>query len=417
MAALRALGRRTAGFLLRQPRMFQLMLARRALHGVASNLTVQYNSLYATALGASPVQLGLLQGAGNAVAALVSLPAGWLIDTHSLKKVMIVGTIMLVSSGLVYSIAPHWTLLYAGIVLYIMGSRITCTACTVIGATELANRDRATARGLCRTLSSVVVLTVPMVAAWIISLSGGIGVAGMRPLYIIQSALFVAILLLLALFLRDRSRTEETTHRRSVLKGFAEVFAQHRDAARIMIMVALMDLPWSMAQPFTPLFAHQCKGADEFILGGMAVALNVVPLLFSIPLGRLADRWGRKKVLFALAPLAYASNLCLVFAPGRYLLIVAGLLFGFNSISMGIATAMASEIVSRKQMGKWISIVTLVRGLVSIPAPFIGGLLWDHIGPSAVFVVAIAIDAGLRLPLLASIRETLDLDVNQERVR
>jgi hypothetical protein len=59
------------------------MLLRSPLHGLALNLSVQYNSTYSTSMGAIPVQLGILQGAGNAAGALVSLFAGWFIDRNS----------------------------------------------------------------------------------------------------------------------------------------------------------------------------------------------------------------------------------------------------------------------------------------------------------------------------------------------
>ena len=89
---------RTAGFVQRQPSDFKLMLVRRSIHALAINLSAQYNSIYATALGASPVQLGSLSSAGNAIAALISLPAGWLIDRYSLKKVFLSGTALMAVS-------------------------------------------------------------------------------------------------------------------------------------------------------------------------------------------------------------------------------------------------------------------------------------------------------------------------------
>ena len=163
-----------------------------------------------------------------------------------------------------------------------------------------------------------------------------------------------------------------------------------------------------------PLYAHQIKGADEFALGAIYLAISIVPLVASIPLGRLADRYGRKKLLFSVAPLTCAANLCLVLAPtrdgqGSLLLLLCGVLFGFNSISMALASSMTAEIMPKDQMGRWIGIVSLVRGLLAIPAPLIGGLIWDHVGPQYVFIAAIAIDALVRLPLLSSVQETLNL--------
>jgi MFS family permease len=48
----------------------------------------------------------------------------------------------------------------------------------------------------------------------------------------------------------------------------------------------------------------------------MAGATVVAQLVFGIPVGRLADRIGRKRVIYLLAPLWYASNLFLAFSPG-----------------------------------------------------------------------------------------------------
>ena len=95
------------------------------------------------------------------------------------------------------------------------------------------------------------------------------------------------------------------------------------------------------------------------------------------------------------------------------LLVLSGIFFGFASINMAIASAMTAEIMPKGQMGRWIGIVSLIRGLFSIPAPILGGLIWDHVGPQYVFMAAIAIDLFLRLPLLASVRETLHLHVDE----
>ncbi len=196
--------------------------------------------------------------------------------------------------------------------------------------------------------------------------------------------------------------------------GYAVVFKHGPDVWRLVLARGFMELPWTMAQPFIRLYARDFKGADAFVLGGISTAAALVPMLISIPVGRLADRYGRKKLLFAVAPLPFLANLCLVFAPatgttGTLFLLLHGLLFGFNSISMGLASSMTAEIVPKDQMGRWIGTVSLFRGLLAIPAPLIGGLIWEHIGPQYVFFAAIAVDAFFRLPLLASVRETLHL--------
>jgi MFS family permease len=408
IAALRTLWYRYGAFLRRQKRNFKIMLLRRALHALGVNLTNQYNSIYAVALGADPVQLGSVLSVGNAVAAAVTVPAGWLIDRYSLKKVTLSGTVLLLFSALCYALAPDWRLLYAGIGFLYMGVRITCTSCTVIGARELANEERATARGVCRTFSSLLTVLTPMLAAWLITLSGGINVGGIRPLYFIQLAIFGSILVLVLRFVRE-PQDREAAAGRGGLSDFTEIFRGRPLLIRVLAMLALMDIPWTMVRPYMPLFAHQYKGAAELQLAGLAVTISIAPLLFALPLGRLADRYGRKKLLFFIAPVSYLSSALLIGATGPLMLFLAGLCFGFNSIATALGAAMASEIVPKEQMGRWFGLIGLTRGLVSVPAPLLGGLIWEHAGPRYVFIFAVLLDAALRLPLLASIRETLDL--------
>jgi MFS family permease len=261
---------------------------------------------------------------------------------------------------------------------------------------------------LCRTLSAMITLATPVLAAWLVARGGGINIQGMRPLYYIQLGIFGLIMIVLVLFLREPER-QGGGKARLALSEFAEIFRGRPVLIRMLAMLALMDIPWSMVQPYMPLFAHQFKGAEEVQLAGMAVTVSIASLLFAIPLGRMADRRGRKKLLFLIAPVSYLSSFLLIRATGPMMLFLAGLCFGFNSIATALAAAMASEMVPKEQMGRWIGLIGLIRGLVSIPSPLVAGLIWEHIGPQNVFIFAVLLDAAVRLPLLASIGETLRL--------
>lgn len=409
LTRVRKLLQRAICFVQQQTDNFKLMLWRRTLHAVASSLCLQYNSIYATLLGANSTQLGALRSVGNAIGALAALPAGWFIDYYSLRPVLLLSTLMLAASSMLYFAAPHWTWLYAAVTLYYLGLRITCTSCTVTCAEELPDEERATGRGFCQTLSSIAKIATPPLAAWVISVSGDLGLSGIRPLYVIQALIFLTIFLLLLTQLRGLPVVRASGD--GILFSVAQVFKQGADVVRLLLVMGLMEIPWSLTEPFMPVYAYQFKGADEFMLSGIQMAITVVPVLISIPLGRMADRYGRKRLLFAVAPLAYVGNLCLVFAPAKGpltcpLLLLYGVMFGFNSISMALVSSMTAEIMSEELMGRWIGIVILFRGLVSIPAPLIGGLIWERVGPRHVFLAAIAIDAILRLPLLGLTQET-----------
>jgi MFS family permease len=139
----------------------------------------------------------------------------------------------------------------------------------------------------------------------------------------------------------------------------------------------------------------------------MATATVVAKLVAGIPVGRLADKIGRKRVIYMLTPLWYASNLLLVFAPGPVTLVLSSVLLAFYSISSGATNAMTLEVISLEEQGRWGGLLGFFAGLVTIPAPILGGLIWRELGPMYVFLIPIGLDLLLRIPLLATVPETL----------
>jgi MFS family permease len=139
----------------------------------------------------------------------------------------------------------------------------------------------------------------------------------------------------------------------------------------------------------------------------MASATVVAQLVFGVPVGRLADRIGRKRIIYSLTPLWYASNLFLAFSPSPITLVLSAVLLAFYSISSGAANAMTLELLPLEQQGKWGGLLGFFTGLATIPAPIIGGLVWRELGPMYVFVIPIVLDLFFRVPLLATVPETL----------
>jgi len=52
-------------------------------------------------------------------------------------------------------------------------------------------------------------------------------------------------------------------------------------------------------------------------------------------------------------------------------------------------------------------LIGFFSGLACIPAPIIGGLIWENLGPEWVFITITAIDLIIRTPLLYMVPETL----------
>jgi MFS family permease len=405
---------KAADFLKRQRRDWYVTVTRSSLDRFVYQMVVPYLSIYTVALGATATQLGLVNSLGMGIAGLMSLLSGWLIDRIGIKKIYLTGITMLAISYLTYGLATNWAIIIVAMMAYWLGFTTSVHSCATVCANSLANQDRATGMSLCETFAAGFLgMAGPMLGALMVTEFGGVNVRGIRPLFFIALAGTVVTFLLIYTQLSDRRWTSQSVARASLFKDFSQVFKQGRNLKRWLVISSVTFLPLGMVLPFCQVFAHEFKGADQYVLGYMVTGFALTPLVFGIPFGRLADRIGRKKVLYLIAPLFWASNLTLIWAPGPGFLIAAGILQGFYFISGTVAGAMTFELVPAEQMGRWLGIIRFFRLLLSAGSAYAAGVIWDNLGPQYVFLTVIGLDLFIRIPLLMGMPETLDLRIEK----
>ena len=93
------------GFLKRQQRDWKVTMVRSSSAMFFYRMIFPYVSVYAMALGATGTQLGIINSVGMGIAGLVSPFIGWLIDRTSVKRIYLIGIVLLAVSYLVYGLA------------------------------------------------------------------------------------------------------------------------------------------------------------------------------------------------------------------------------------------------------------------------------------------------------------------------
>jgi len=407
---------KSIAFLRRQHRDWKITVARTSLFRFSYQMIFPYLSIYIVALGASATQLGIVNSIGMAAAGLVGPLAGWLIDRIGAKTIYLIGIGLLAISYLIFGLAQAWTIIIFAMLAHWLGQATSIHSCATICGNCLTNEDRATGMAVCESVAAGLLGMVgPMVGALLVTTFGGVNVEGIRPLFFVCVAITVGTFLFILTQLSNRKWGELGVTGTSFLEDFSQVFKKGRYLKQWIILMSVGQLPMGMVLPFSQVFAHEIKGADQYVLGAMVTGSALTALLLGMPLGILADKFGRKKVLYCTIPLFWISNLLLIWSPGSALLIAAGVMQGFFFINGPLAAAMERELVPLEHMGRWLGINRFFRMLLTAGLAYVAGIIWDNLGPQYVFLMAIGLDLFVRMPLLIRMPETLNLQIGTEQ--
>jgi hypothetical protein len=80
---------------------------------------------------------------------------------------------------------------------------------------------------------------------------------------------------------------------------------------------------------------------------------------------------------------------------------------GFMWAGVSIWTTLRMEMVPREFRGRWEGFLGLFQNIIRVPSLLIGGYLYENVNPILVFIIPILVDACIRMPVLATVPDTL----------
>jgi len=404
-------------FFKRLDRRFKVLLASIGVLSWSSGLSSQYNQLYATFLGADPINLGSLESLGGAASAFFSVPAGWFIDRFGAKKMLIFGISLITVTAVIYSCALNWLMLIPAIVLARVGMWLIMPLADMIIVEVTDYGKRSFAISISRVIWTISSLFSPFIAAIMISYSGGMSAEGIRPLYFVQiPASLLAILLVLAKLEHQPTQKlpSQQLRKLDLIQSYKQLIESEKLLKHWMVAIAAMNF-WAISLPYIPLWMVKVKGADQNILGLIGTLSILSSLLIMMPIGKLSDTIGCKKVFLLFRSLIYAGTLLLTWAPNHIILIIAGILGltalmgapgmgGIGGASSIPLITMFFESFSPEKRGRAQGLVGLLN-LISSMAALLGGILWNMGYMEVVLLLPLLTDILILVPTIVRLPE------------
>jgi MFS family permease len=362
-------------------------------------------------LGAGPEALGLIEGFSDGASSLVKSLAGYLSDKIGKRKpIIIIGYFLTGVFTPLIAVATSW--------LQVLGLRVTAwlgrgargPPRDALLADSVPVGTTGKAFGFHRTMDTLGAIIGPALALFFLTF------LNYQQIIIISVVPGIAAFFVVSFFVQEvrKKRQNEnpvvSTHGYVAIKekGFINSIRTLPKSFKVfLVSVGVFGLGNFSNSLFT-LRAQQVLAPSigalqaSAIAVGLYILLNVAYAAFSLPIGALSDRIGRKRILATGYFISAIVCLITAFLTADFLILVPLFLLAgfFTAITDTMEGTAAADLLPSESRGTGFGVLQTVNGIGDFASSAVVGVLWALISPQIAFTYAAVLSAAGAIILL-----------------
>ena len=340
-------------------------------------------------LGAGALALGWIEGLAEATASVFKLLSGRWSDRAGKRRPFVLAgyTLSACARPLVALAAAPWHVLAVRLTDR-TGKGLRSSPRDALLAASVAPGERASAFGLHRAMDHAGAVVGPLAATAVLAL----WTDDLRTVFWLAAIPGLLCVGVLVVGVREAPAPADALRAHDV----AVAPETHGGLGRLLVALGLFTLG-NASDVFLLLKAGESR-APLATLPILWMALHVVKTVTSVPAGRLADRYGRRRVVGAGWIVYAAIYASFAFAQTQATIWTLFVAYGlYHGLSEGPEKALVAELAPRARWGGAFGLYHLVLGICALAASVLFGALWERFGSPAAFLTS----AGLALAAVA----------------
>lgn len=382
----------------------RVLISTRMLWGLSRGIIYPYLSLYILALGGTPSEIGTINMVGL-VAGIILYPlGGYIADRRGRVKLIGYCTILFGLSHLVYMAAWRWEVVAVAQFLSML-VLFYSPALNALEADSIPPSVRGMGFAFMLAVPDATRIVAPYVGGLLIDSYGGDNAGMLQAMRICWGV--AAVLGFVIAYLRLRYLKETITEediggpagdegvlvmlRESYAKIFESIKWMNKSLRAIVVIEMVASFSVALSAPYWVVYATQVAGVTASQFGLALLVSGIVGVLAALPMGRLIDRFGpRRMILVGLAaasivPLAFISlHYRIGGLPGVVVTLCAVALI--NDMLMPAFATIISNLIPRSRRGRMFSILGERGVSLSIGQFWGGGFLLFPFAALGVFI-------------------------------
>lgn len=370
-------------------RTLKLFLVAMILANIAGQMYNPILPLYLKDLNASVVQVGLFFTIYQIIPLALQIVGGWISDSLGRLRSIAIGSVAGVLSYIGLVLAPTWQWVLLGEGLAAVTRSLVAPSFGAFIADQSTEGNRARVFGVVETIYGVVGIIGPALGGWLA------GTFGFKPMLMVAAVIYISATLLRVSMARTAARGSEARPRaltmasfKSNLGGMFGLVVAGGVITWLLITDGVRDVAFSMSFTLMPLYMDQVGQITVQQIGLLNAIFAVGMMTTNLAGGWLADKKGERVSIVVGFLLQFLALLAFLNADDFWGYGGAFALFGLGVGFMSPAfAALVTKAIPERLRGTGMGLMQSSLGLFSLPAPAIGGQLYEHFSPRLPFTI------------------------------
>ncbi|MDR0580996.1 MAG: MFS transporter [Holosporaceae bacterium] len=357
--------------------------------GLSTTMVYSQLSLFLkNEIGASASDVSTLDGIVEFLSFLVRIFSGPISDfLRERKMILYVGCFMTLMARSLLSLAGSWWMILFVQSSERLGNGIQATPRDALIADLSPSEFRGRAFGFSRSLKTVGSFLGTIIAIQIMLFTSG------NYRIVFGCAVIPVIISIFCLSnvktpreisgLPQKKEKHENPFKKKYLKSLDKVFWK-------IILLALVCEMGHFSEHLFPIYANEFLSTN--VSGSVSMFVSIGQVLLCFPIGILADRYGKGKLIAVCMVLMIFANISFISArfvstlPIANVYLGAFLWGGQMTASQGLYLSLICERVDFHLRATAVGIYSLMLGIAYLTASFVCGSIWDKLGSSYAFL-------------------------------
>ncbi|MHA2378487.1 MAG: MFS transporter [Candidatus Thorarchaeota archaeon] len=352
---------------------------------------------YMIDMGASYAELGAFRSVGNAAPSVLQPAWGaWSDKIGHAKRFVAFGTLTGLAMVFLFlwAATPIEMILLYGIQSILFSIQIPTWQSLLGGLMDEENRGTELGRlglatnvaSLVATLASGFIAGFPALIPFLRAALGDFGlillptVEAWREMYYLPfyfTAIFGIVTSVLSLTIREGKRDPA---KKREFPPVLTLLSRAGDFRRFALISIFFSFAMSMAWPYFIVIQKDWLNFTNLEIAIASAAMSVTIILFTVPMGNLSDRVGRKPLILVGRGSLFVVPLMYAFATHAFVIYVANALAGFSvATSFNSITAYIFDVAPEKERGAHLAVFNTFTGIIYFFGSLTSGLLGDSI--------------------------------------